>query len=353
MGDSEYEREILASHPADCLVIRFTAKGNGRVNFLAKLRRENWFDGIRKTEENGILLYGNLGRGGYEFAMELRAQAKEGKVYTQGECLKVEDATEVVLYFTADTTWYYTGEEKDGYVERYQEAGREVPEGLTEELTGMEKQEFLRQMGLQALLAERMDQRFQKVMKNSYEELREEHIVDYKSYYDRFAFEVEGAEHYEELPVDQRLERLRRKTETEDVGLTKLLYDYGRYLTIAASREGGLPTTLQGLRNHEFFPPWDSKYTININTEMNYWHVESCNLSECHLPLFELLKKVQKNGRYTAREMYGCRGFVAHHNTDIHGIPRRRTPGIRGLTGSWRKQHFSSWIIWRKRTGIW
>ena len=246
------------------------AEESGKVNFLAKLRRENWFDGIRKTGENGILLYGNLGRGGYEFAMELRAQSKGGRVYTQGEYLKAEDATEVVLYFTADTTWHYSGEEKDRYVERYLEAGRKVPEGLTEELTGMERQEFLRQMALQALLAERMNQRFQ-------------------------------------------------KGQAEDVGLTKLLYDYGRYLTIAASREGGLPTTLQGLWNHEFFPPWDSKYTININTEMNYWHVESCNLSECHLPLFELLKKVQKNGRYTAREMYGCRGFVAHHNTDIHG----------------------------------
>ena len=328
VGDSVYEREVFASHPADCLVMRLAAKGSGRVNFLAKLRRESWFDGIRKTGENGILLYGNLGRGGYEFAMELRAQAKGGRVYTQGECLKVEDATEVELYFTADTTWHYSSEEKDRYVKQYLEAemgaGREVPEGLTEELTGMARQEFLRQMALQAFLAERMDRRFQRAMKLSYEELREEHVADHKSLYDRLAFEVEGADRYDNLPTDQRLERLRKGTQenagqTEDVGLTKLLYDYGRYLTIAASREGGLPTTLQGLWNHEFFPPWDSKYTININTEMNYWHVESCNLSECHLPLFELLKKVQKNGRYTAREMYGCRGFVAHHNTDIHG----------------------------------
>lgn len=114
-------------------------------------------------------------------------------------------------------------------------------EGLTEELTGMERQEFFRQMALQALLAERMDRRFQKLMKFSYEELQEEHIADYKSWYDRFAFEVEGAERYEKLPTDQRIERLRKEAETdnseqpEDVGLTKLLYDYGRYLTITAS----------------------------------------------------------------------------------------------------------------------
>lgn len=114
-------------------------------------------------------------------------------------------------------------------------------EGLTEELTGMERQEFFRQMALQALLAERMDRRFQKLMKFSYEELQEEHIADYKSWYDRFAFEVEGAERYEKLPTDQRPERLRKEAEAEnsgqaeDMGLTKLLYDYGRYHTIAAS----------------------------------------------------------------------------------------------------------------------
>ena len=88
---------------------------------------------------------------------------------------------------------------------------------------------------------------------------------------------------------------------------------------IAGSREGTLPTTLQGLWNQEYMPPWESKYTININTEMNYWPAETCNLSECHKPLFEHLKKMRTDGRKVAREMYGCRGFVAHHNTDIHG----------------------------------
>lgn len=324
VGGSIYEREIFASHPADCLVMRFRTRGKGKVNFLAKLRRESWFDGTCKVGENGIRLYGNLGRGGYEFAMELRSVSTGGRILTQGECLKAEGAEEVVLWFTADSTYHYSIPEKDRYAEAYLKAGRELPVGLDEELTGSARTEFLYQMAMQTLLAEKMDQRLKAAMLLSYDTLKAEHVADHKSLYDRFVFEVEGAERYENLPTDLRLERLRigkqeHAEQTEDVGLMKLLYDYGRYLTIAASREGGLPTTLQGLWNCEFFPAWDSKYTININTEMNYWHVENCNLSECHIPLFELLKKVQKNGRYTAREMYGCRGFVAHHNTDIHG----------------------------------
>ena len=293
VGGSIYEREIFASRPADCLVMRFRTRGKGKVNFLAKLRRESWFDGTCKVGENGIRLYGNLGRGGYEFAMELRAVSTGGRILTQGECLKAEGAEEVVLWFTADSTYHYSIPEKDRYAEAYLKAGRELPVGLDEELTGSARTEFLYQMAMQTLLAEKMDQRLKAAMLLSYDTLKAEHVADHKSLYDRFVFEVEGAERYENLPTDLRLERLRigkqeHAEQTEDVGLMKLLYDYGRYLTIAASREGGLPTTLQGLWNCEFFPAWDSKYTININTEMNYWHVENCNLSECHIPLFEL-----------------------------------------------------------------
>ncbi|MCD8068412.1 MAG: hypothetical protein LUE87_05925, partial [Lachnospiraceae bacterium] len=104
-----------------------------------------------------------------------------------------------------------------------------------------------------------------------------------------------------------------------DLGLDRLLMDYGRYLMISCSRPGGLPATLQGLWNASMTPPWDSKYTVNINTEMNYWMAESCALPECHLPLFDLILRMRDNGRVTAREMYGCRGFVCHHNTDIYG----------------------------------
>ena len=372
-GSTLYRREYFASHPADCILMRFTAEGEETVDFLARLRRGKCFDGVKKFGNDGIMLYGNLGRGGYEFAMALCAKAVGGTVRTVGECLQVEGAKEVVLYFTADTTYHYSGEERDAYVRKHLEGHQrentiqtpkntaQTPESTTQtpknggewdgrkeafaechdDLSVLDREEYLYQQALQALLSEKIKARFDKVRDIPYTTLLEEHIRDHGALYDRFAFDVNGAERFDDLPTDIRLNQARQgKT---DVGLTKLLFDYGRYLTIACSRDGGLPSTLQGLWNKEFFPPWDSKYTININTEMNYWHVESCNLSECHMPLFELLEKVQRNGRRTAGEMYGCRGFVAHHNTDIHGDTAPQDLWYPGtywtLGGAWLSTH--------------
>jgi alpha-L-fucosidase 2 len=119
------------------------------------------------------------------------------------------------------------------------------------------------------------------------------------------------------LPVNERLELFQK--DFSDIKLIELYFKYGRYLLISSSRPGTLPANLQGIWCNEFLPPWDSKYTININTQMNYWPAEICNLSECHLSLFEHIKRMYENGRHTAGAMYGARGFVAHHNTDIWG----------------------------------
>src|SRR5690606_4250857 len=131
--------------------------------------------------------------------------------------------------------------------------------------------------------------------------------------------DLEGAyvqEDLDWLPTDERLKRL--KQGEEDLGLICLYFQFGRYLMISSSRPGTLPITLQGIWNKDMTQPWDSKYTININTQMNYWPAEVCNLSECHEPLFDLIEKMREPGRRSARVMYGCRGFVAHHNTDIY-----------------------------------
>lgn len=343
-GDTFYRRQYAASKPADGILMRFTAEGDGTIDFLARLRRGKCFDGVKKFGSDSILLHGNLGRGGYEFAMALCAKTVGGTVKVVGECLQVEGAKEAVLYFTADTTYHYSAGEKDSFVKDYYKKNRTSVSGLNEELSELEQREYKYQEALQALLAEKLKERFDKVRSLSYNVLLEEHIKDYRALYDRFAFELDGAEDFDARPTDERLKQAQRGQ--ADVGLSKLLFDFGRYLTIACSRRGGLPATLQGLWNKDFFPAWDSKYTININTEMNYWHVESCNLSECHLPLFELLEKVRKNGRRTAREMYGCRGFVAHHNTDIHGDTAPQDIWYPGsywtLGGAWLSTHL--WI---------
>ena len=136
--------------------------------------------------------------------------------------------------------------------------------------------------------------RLGKAAECTWEELLEEHVQDYRALYDRVSFSV----------GDTEIERF---------------FNFGRYLLIACSRPDSLPANLQGIWNADRIPPWGSKYTININAQMNYWPAEVCNLSECHLPLIEHIERMRENGRYTARQMYGCGGFMAHHNTDIWG----------------------------------
>ena len=340
-GDTLYKRQYFASNPADCILMRFTAEGEGTVDFLARLRRGKCFDGVKKLGSDGILLYGNLGRGGYEFAMVLCAKAVGGTVKTVGESLQVEGAREVVLCFTADSTYHYSAGEKDTYVKKYLETDATQVSENAERLSEFEQKEYRYQEALQALLTEKLKERLDRVKKTSYETLLEDHVKDYRSLYNRFAFDLKGADAFDNIPTDERLRQA--QAGNADSGLPKMLFDFGRYLTISCSRKEGLPSTLQGLWNKDFFPPWDSKYTININTEMNYWHVESCNLAECHLPLFELLEKVREDGRRTAREMYGCRGFVAHHNTDIHGDTAPQDIWYPGsywtLGGAWLSTH--------------
>lgn len=276
-GGIKYKREMFISKPADVMIMHFMAEDGGKINCTALLGRSKYFDGVKKIGNDGICLYGNLGKGGFDFSMILSAESKGGRVYTIGEHLVVEDSSEVTLYFCADTTYHV---EEDS-------------------------------------LEKSLINRIADAKNKSYAELLKEHTEDYISLYARVSFELGDLSSYDKIPTDERI--ISAGERAVDIGLSKLYFDYGRYLLIACSREGTLPATLQGLWNQEMLPPWDSKYTININTEMNYWPAEVCNLSECHMPLFELIKKMVPNGQKTAAIMYGAGGFVCHHNTDIHG----------------------------------
>lgn len=178
------------------------------------------------------------------------------------------------------------------------------------------------------------------VRKLPYEKVREAHIKEYRKYFDRMDLELDRRPFPEkkdaestgntdkeltgsagiaekELTVPEALERLKRGEEVP--GFAENYFQFGRYLLISCSRPGSQPANLQGIWNRSDHPAWGSKYTININTEMNYWPAESCNLSECHRPLFDLLRRMLPNGRQVAGEMYGLPGFTAHHNTDLFG----------------------------------
>jgi len=275
LEDITYCREAFISAPGNVLVVRFSSNGRKKISFSALLTRERFYDQVTKVDENGVYLDGNLGKGGLDFAMMLKATCKGGSVKVLGEHLVIQEADEAVLFFTAGTTF--------------------------------------RMKQLKDELNEIIDQ----AMSYDYDTLLRRHTEDHQRLYNRVELHLDKEEQYDNLPTDERLRRVSEGV--TDVGLAKLYFDFGRYLLISCSRPGSLPATLQGIWNKDMRPAWDSKYTININTEMNYWPAENCNLSECHLPLYDLIKRMLPNGQLTAQKMYGCRGFVAHHNTDIWG----------------------------------
>lgn len=154
--------------------------------------------------------------------------------------------------------------------------------------------------------------------KKGFKSLKADHIQDYSNLYKRMDIFLGEDKLYDFIPTDERLMRV--SDGAIDNSLVALYYQYGRYLLISSSRQdSSLPANLQGIWNNNVFAPWGSRYTININTEMNYWIAEQCNLSECHEPLFRLIDLIKSKGRIMAKQMYGCRGFVAHHNTNIWG----------------------------------
>lgn len=259
-GEGEDEAAIrknyFASFPAGILVVHMSAE-NGGISFDALLRRGRFYEHSGRMDEGTIYLDGTLGEGGVAFCLAMRAEVKGGSKCVLGEHLVVREAEEVTLYIACETSFY----ERD-----YENRVRE---------------------------------RLDRASAFGYPKLHREHTEDYRALFGRVQFHLSGKREEDHYAEDY--------------------FQYGRYLMISSSRPGSLPANLQGIWNDNMTPPWDSKYTININLQMNYWPVESCNLSECHLPLFDHLKRMHRNGCRTAGEMYGCRGFVAHHNTDIWG----------------------------------
>lgn len=276
VGGIMYTREIFTSYPDQVMVIRLTADRPGSISVTARLTRGDarYFDELVRTDHRTIVMRGNCGgTGGMDFRAALRAKAEGGKAQIIGEHLLVRKADQLTLLLAAGTTFRF-----------------EDPE-----------QEVLR-------ILDAADQ-------HEYAELKERHITDFRSLSERSVLQLSADPELEALPTDVRLERM--KQGQADEGLIAVYYQFGRYLLISSSRPGSLPANLQGIWNEHMRPPWDSKYTININTQMNYWPAEICNLPECHEPLFDLIERMREPGRRTARVMYGARGFTAHHNTDI------------------------------------
>ena len=280
----KYEREFFASNPDHIIVYQMKSTDGELLNFdLSLTRKDNrsgrgssFCDGTEVLDGNKIRLYGKQG-GNHGIAFELLVQVrtKNGKISRMGSHLLVEDAKEATLFITARTSF----------------RSEHPLQWCMDVLSNAEKE--------------------------SYGTLQERHIKDYLSYYEKSNLKLNCKDSYEHLTTPERLEQMRNGI--EDIELINTYYNFARYLLISSSREGSLPSNLQGIWNEEFEPMWGSKYTININIEMNYWIAEKTGLSKLHMPLLEHLQRMYPHGKDVAEKMYGIDGFCCHHNTDIWG----------------------------------
>lgn len=235
------------------------------------LRRGPYVNRIDKVDDATILLTGQAGDGGVRYMAVCRAVG-EG-VYVIGNTLHVGEKADIFL--AAATSYRF------------------------DDLLG----ECLGKLDAAAAAG--------------YDAVKAAHLAEHRAIMDRCSLSLHGDDALDALPTDRRLARYAEGH--ADNGLEELYFSFGRYLLAGCSRPGSLPANLQGVWNDDFRPAWDGKYTININTEMNYWPAENCGLSEMHLPLFDHLKRMRPHGEQVARDMYGARGWVAHHNTDLWG----------------------------------
>ena len=316
MNSVRYRREVFVSAPANAVVIRITADKENALSLCANFTRRP-FNGVSTKTADGVLIKGQAGSAGSKYAVSIKSI---GECEVFGDSIVINDTDEAVLIITSATDYF-----------------GDIPEEKAESLASAAKEK-------------------------NYLDLLCEHVAEYRKLFSRVDFSLtdrcdEEEFNFSEEYVTNLIENIRKnncqtvtdmliraKNGSVSTSLTELYFQFGRYLLISSSRGKCLPANLQGIWNESFTPPWESKFTININTQMNYWLAETANLSECHLPLFDLIEKAVENGRRTAREVYGCRGFVIHNNLDgfadtsITG--ELLTAAIWPMGGAWLALHF-------------
>lgn len=286
-----YTREAFASTPDSIIVVRLTASQPGALNFFL----DHQVDYDNDVTVEGHSLVAKIQSVDHEgIASALTAQCRTD-VQSDGEisprevdgrlCIRVDGATTVTLYISAATN----------YVNYHDVSGDP---------------------------AARNESRLSLAEQRSYEELRQRHLDHYRGLYNRVQLDLGPHAAGYQQPTNERLANYAASLDSvPDLGMVSLLFNYGRYLLISSSwGKDGQAANLQGIWNDKKHAPWDSKYTININAEMNYWPAEVCNLTETAEPLFSLIRDLSETGAVTAQTMYGCRGWVAHHNTDLWRI---------------------------------
>lgn len=291
-----FQREVFASFPDRVIIVRFTADKSGELNF--KVSYDSPLQSTVRKQGKKLVLRGKGGdhegvKGVIEVETQSQVIAEGGKVSLTDKYISVEHATAATLYIAAATN----------FVNYHNVKGNESKKAS-------------------ALLAA--------AMKKEYSEALKAHTDYYQSQFNRVSLSLGGEN--TKTARQETVKRIAGFSQGNDPALAALMFQYGRYLLISSSQPGGQPANLQGIWNHQLNAPWDGKYTININTEMNYWPAEVTNLSETHEPLFDLVQDLSVTGRETARTMYGCNGWVAHHNTDIWRVTG---PVDKAFYGTW------------------
>ncbi len=310
-----YKREILSSFVDQVIVMRITADQPGSIHCIIT-KTSPHSNGTTTNTIKGktglIILSGQLQDYHKDrekltkpsilrFESQLRIESPDGEIYKLGQGIEIKQASEIILKLCAATSY-----------KNFRDIGNDPAK----------------------ICAQTISQTADK----SYQELKDRHIADYQNLFNRVAINL-GDSEASKLPTDQRIADF---TKNNDPELLEIYFQYARYLLISSSRPGSQPANLQGIWNYQIQPPWDSKWTTNINTEMNYWPAEMCNLSECHQALYDMIDDLTITGAKVAREHYGCRGWVLHHNTDIW---RGAAPinaanhGIWMTGGAWLCQH--------------
>jgi len=311
-GGVNYRREVFASAPDKVIVIRLSCDKSGGLSCSATFDSLHQERTIWAVDKDTLGLKGRVSdyvnsrtkqktECGMTFEAKLKVRTEGGSFTVDDSGIHVKDADGAILILAAATNY-----------KNYKDITKNPAKACADTLA--------------------------KTFPKSYNLLYRAHVADYRRLFRRVSLDL-GETDAVKLTTDERIKAFK---EGDDPQLAELFFQYGRYLLIASSREGSQPANLQGIWNDSLTPAWDSKWTVNINTEMNYWGAEMVGLSECQEPLFDMIDDVVESGRKTAKAHYNCRGWVLHHNTDIW---RGTAPinasnhGIWPTGGAWLTQH--------------
>ncbi len=306
VGDVTYTRQAFTSFPDNVLVVQLTADKPNKLSFAARFSSPH-ANAVRKVDNSNELTLSGVTsdhegvKGMVRFKAITRIKLNGGTLSATDSSLVIKGATSATLFVSIATNF-------NSYKDLSGDENKPAADFVT------------------------------KAYPKTFAALLKAHTEAYQKYFNRVKLDL-GTSAAAQLSTDERLKNFRN---TSDPKLVTLYYQYGRYLLISSSQPGGQAANLQGIWNNKMNPPWDSKYTININTEMNYWPAEKTNLSELHEPLLKLVQELAQTGQETAKVMYGARGWMAHHNTDIWRINGPIDGAFWGIWnggGGWLSQH--------------